>query len=477
MAMNRRPHFRQFVIGPKSRRVYPDWVSIQLGLDLWLSHCPSLDALRGSNNNGEQVIILGAPVECSTGHPEDRISEITNYSYRAITDTWANRWCLIVGDSICTDPGSLLAVFYNPDAGSNPFISSSVRLLADYYPGCDESVRGVTYGPATPHKSAWQLLPGQWLNLRSGEIAQPVEPLFDRVVGSVDALRAEYARLLKNALAAISAREGRQLAISLSGGADSRRNLAAAQAAKVDFQAFTFRKAYWTTSDADLKLPRLLGRTIGHEVLVIDTRDMLRNPEEGRTYREHAGFRDRDTPGELFYYNIRQAWKDVSIAQVDGQAYELIANYYYRETQAFSSMDEMLSWRFESTPDSRRASKLYLERAAGGSMTDLRDFVFLLANMTTYGQMYQAMDLWSSTYCPANCRRMYSIAQSVPIEVRQDKKFIMSVTDMLEPRFADIPTNPPDAPFKRAVQLVRHLGLLNLARILIRKAGRPRNRV
>jgi hypothetical protein len=470
--MNQRPHFRQFVIGPKSAPAYPDWVAIQLGQDLWLSHCPSLNVHQGTNSLGEQVFILGTPVECSTGHPEDRIPEVTKENYRSLTDTWTNRWCLIVGDSICTDPGSLQALFYKPEPGANPFVSSSVRLLANYYPGCEESVRGVSYGPATPHKSAWQLLPGQWLNLRSGEIVQPAEPLFDQVAGSVDELRAEYASLLKNALAAIAAREGRQLAISLSGGADSRRNLAAAQAARVDFQAFTFRKAYWTTSDADLNLPRVLGRRIGHDVLVIDTRDLEPNPDEGRTYREHAGFRDRDTPGELFYYNVRQAWKGLSVAQVDGQAYELIANYYYKETSAFSSMDEMLNWRFESTPESRQASKLYLERAAGGSMTDLRDFVFLLANMTTYGQMYQAMDLWSSTYCPANCRRMYSIAQSVPVEMRQDKRFILSVTDVLEPRFAGIPTNPPDAPFKRAVQLVRHLGPWNLARILMRKAAR-----
>ncbi|MBL0419558.1 hypothetical protein JI739_04265 [Ramlibacter sp. AW1] len=468
--MNERAHLRQFLIGPDPYRVYSDWITVRLQGGLWLSHCPSLDVHHDINRKGEKVVLLGAPIQCRGGRPSQALGEITRESLRRVTDTWANRWCVIIGDSICTDSGGLLALFYCPFAGAKVF-SSSVKLLARHYPGCDERVRGVSFGPATPHQGAWQLLPGQWLNLVSGEISQPSAPLFDRVSGSVDELRAEYADLLRSGIKAIAEREKRPLAVSLSGGADSRRNMAAAQAAGVEYRAFTFRKPYWITSDADLNLPRKLGQAVGHDVQVIDTRAMKTHPEAAKAYREHTAFRDWDIPGELFYYKIRDAWSTVSPAQIDGQAYELVTSDCYKETPPFSSIDEMLAWQYESTPQSRAASKAYLEKAVGGSMTDLRDFVFLLTEMLDYGQMYQAMDQWSAVYCPANCRRMYSLAQSVPTAFRQDKGFLMSVTTTLEPRFADIPTNPPDSLLKTLVHMVRMQGPMGLTKIALRKAG------
>jgi hypothetical protein len=146
-----------------------------------------------------------------------------------------------------------------------------------------------------------------------------------------------------------------------------------------------------------------------------------------------------------------------------------VGNYYYRRAEAFQSAGEMLDWVFESPEETRNLSLDYLASASGGSMRDLRDFAFLLANSSVYGQMYQAMDLWCDVYVPANCRRLYSLAQSISPELRQDKVFWISVTNSMEPRFATIPTNPQDKLFKLFANSIRRRGLFSTISLVARK--------
>lgn len=464
-----RPHTRQFMLGPAPYEARSDWVTTRVGR-LWLSHCPSLCVHKAVNANGEDVILLGVPIQCTDGAaPEDQLALMTAETMKGLTDTWSNRWALIIGTRIATDAGGLLAVFYPSETHEHFYASSSQRLLGRLYPGSDENVRRRAYAPATPQRGVFALLPGQWLDVATGSVEEPREPLFAQLSGSVEEHRAEYAVLLRNCLRDIHQRERRTLFIPLSGGADSRRNVAAASAAGVPFEAFTFRKGYWDASDADLQLPAKIGRLLNFPVHTIDARaDPIRSSERRHAYAQHTAFCEVDIPGELFYYYIRDVWKEYGSPQISGLAYELTSHYYYKETGPFAGVDAMLDWRFSSTPQSRAASKQYLSAAVGGSMMDLRDFAFLLSDTSDHGQMYQAMDMWAVVYTPANCRRMYALSQSVPVEHRKDKQFLISITELLQPRLAELPTNPPDALPKRMIQVVRTQGVGGITSIALR---------
>ncbi|MBL0419557.1 hypothetical protein JI739_04260 [Ramlibacter sp. AW1] len=452
------PHTRQFVFGPAPYAARSDWVTVRVG-QLWLSHCPSLCVHRSVNVNGEDVMLLGVPIQCADGAtPEQELARMSVDTMKRLTDTWSNRWAVISGSRIATDAGALLAVFYPSDTHEHFYASSSQRLLGQLFPGCDENVRGSAFAPATPQRGVFALLPGQWLDVATGTVEEIREPLFDQVPGSIEDLREEYAALLRNCFKRIHQREQKTLFISLSGGADSRRNVAAASSAGVPFEAFTFRKRYWDASDADLQLPTRIGRLLGFPVHTVDARvDPPSSVERRDIYMQHTAFRALDIPGELYYYYIRDMWKGYNSAQIDGQAYEMTSHYYHKKVEPFAGADAMLAWCFSSTALSRAASKRYLSAAAGGSMVDLRDFVCLLANNAVCAQMNQAMDMWAVLYTPANCRRMYSLSQSAPVEQRTDKRFLISVTELLQPSLASLPTNPPDALPKRMIQNARKL--------------------
>lgn len=472
-----RTHRKQFLICSAGKHLpESDWLSVSLTETTILYHCPELRVEISINPLGQTTVLLGTAVECvGDQSPGSRLREITRENWLDITDTWGNRWVLIIGQAITTDASGMLGVFF-PDAQyrhDNFAVSSSPRLLGELFPGCDKPVRGVTYAPATPMAGINCLLPGQWLDVETGEIEQPRQSIFKQIDKTPDEIRQECCAIMKKFMQQVFEIEKRTLWVSLSGGADSRRNLAAAVASGIPYQPFSFLKKYWQTSDADRKLPRKLGRVIGIETLLIYAGKYLERSDLAKAYRNHTSFRDILLPGELFYYFSGGHWEHLpaTSAVVDGQNYELVGNYYYREVGSFESAQDMLNWHFECPRDKRSLSLEYIGFASGGSMSDLRDFAFLLANSSVYGQMYQAMDLWCDVYVPANCRRLYSLAQSVRPDLRQDKAFWISVTNSLEPRFARIPTNPRDGLFKFLVNLVRRRGIYSTISLFARKSS------
>ncbi|MCZ8158974.1 MAG: hypothetical protein O9256_03700 [Rhizobiaceae bacterium] len=475
---NLRVHRKQFLISSSGRFLAPEgWSQLDVAGSVKLYHCPELHIAHALNAIGQPVILIGNAIEIAgNGAPELRLSEITHDNWREITDTWGNRWALIIGTSITTDASGMLGVFApSPQYRRADFaVSSSARLLSTLYPECDEVVRGVAYAPATPMAGIYCLLPGQWLDVVSGEVLQPTRPIFDFIDRSPEQIRDECCALLIEFMRQAHRIEQDTLWISLSGGADSRRNLAAALAAKVNFQPFSFLKKYWQTSDADRKIPLLLGRVVGIETLIIDAGEYLEDSQLVKLYRDHTTFRAELFPGELFYYFTGGHWDAIPrySAIIDGQNYELVGNYYYRRVPKFSAPEEMLDWAFECPSETRQLSLRYLESASGGSMQDMRDFAFLLANSSVYGQMYQAMDLWCNTYVPANCRRLYSLAQSISPELRQDKTFWISVTNQLQPSFSAVATNPRDGLLKLVVGSVWRQGLLSTVKLVFKKIYR-----
>ena len=457
------PHTRQFLVGPKPNAVKEDWKLLKLDDELWLSYCPKLAVRSAVNVEGKRVTLIGVPIECRAERPRPEIAleGLKVDTFREITYSWSSRWCIIVGQEIITDAGSLMAVFY-PEPSTHKerefYVSSSQKLLSRFYDlSWDDS--NTPYAPATYSPQLLCLLPDQRLDLKYGTVENPTYPYLDLIQETEAHLREQVASLLTVFMREVYRIEQQPVHISLSGGADSRRNLAAALAAKIPTRPFTMRKAYWKMSDADLSMPKRVCQEAGLDLLTIDARNRSPIRAKEQTYEEQTAFRKSMYPGETYFYHVTGCWDELpsEACFIDGQAYELVGNYYYREKAPFATIEEMLGWGFRAPPDTRGETLRYAEqvRHNGGSFFDLRDFAFLLANMPVYGHMYQFLDMRFHVYCPVNCRMTYSLSQSVGEARRQDKKFFLSVTDLLEPRFQRVPTNPPDNIVKRTLPRIR----------------------
>ncbi len=52
-------HRRQFILGRHEIRAKPEWVSVRLGKDLVLSHCPDLRVVTVADRDGRHWTVLG----------------------------------------------------------------------------------------------------------------------------------------------------------------------------------------------------------------------------------------------------------------------------------------------------------------------------------------------------------------------------------------------------------------------------------
>ena len=475
---NDQPHTRQYVIGPEPFKFHNDWKVLSLDNGLWLSYCPKLCVKSGINRAGTRITLIGIPIECQPeqNRPEECFTEITKENFRRNTYGWSNRWCIIIGREIITDAGSLMSVFYpKPSTWDQRklYISSSQKLLSKFYEVSWDYSGGTPYAPMTYSPELFVLLPDQRLDIVDGTIDNPTYPYMDNLDKSEESLREQMASLLKVFMQELHNKEKAPICLSLSGGADSRRQMAAMLAAQVPIFPFTFKKNYWETSDADIFLPDRICQEVGTGLKSIEARNRSFILAKEKLYREHTGFRISTTPGEAFFYYTTGCLDELPPERpfMDGQAYELVGNYYYRETPPLKSIDDLLAWRFSTTLESRKETRLYMEHAVdnGGSFKDLRDYAFLLANMPVYGHKYQFLDMIFHVYTPVNCRLIYSIAQSVEVLRRQEKKFLISVTNHLEPRFANFPTNPRNKIAKAIWLFIKNTKISDLASHFWRK--------
>jgi hypothetical protein len=190
-------------------------------------------------------------------------AEIENWS-----GFWAGRWFLISAQGCLQDATGCFGV-YHRRVNTGLWISNSPALLGDYLPGAPSAPhlpwhitdnKGIDWIPLpfSTREGIYKLLPLRIIEPQTGKIS----PL-RFVAPSVNA--GEEIQEVVSALKAIMinwARAGfRQRFVALTAGIDTRGNLAAAVAAKIDFKAFTTR--YPITVGRDRRLPPRLAARVG----------------------------------------------------------------------------------------------------------------------------------------------------------------------------------------------------------------------
>ena len=263
-------HQKQFVLGPLPVVVRPDWRTIRIAERLVLSHCPKLRIEQLQSKDGELFWLVGIAVRAddamsaiSDGFPLRDSAEIESWS-----GFWAGRWCLISAERCWQDQTGCFGIFHRR-VGTGFWISNSAALLGDQLPGAPSAARlpwhivankGIDWIPLpfSTREGIYKLLPLRTIGPQTGGItplrfAAPPLKSGEEMQAIVSALKTIMTNWAQAGF--------RERFIGLTAGLDTRNVLAAAIAAKTDFETFT--TCYPFTKKPDLRLPPRIAARVG----------------------------------------------------------------------------------------------------------------------------------------------------------------------------------------------------------------------
>jgi|AraplaMF_Col_mMF_1032025.scaffolds.fasta_scaffold00033_109 hypothetical protein len=260
------PHQKQYVLGPRSVAVHPDWVSHRLSDAMVLSHCPRLRSVKLLTKDNVPFYLLGLAVladPMETRSITVVFGHKTSAEIETWTSCWAGRWLLISEHACYQDAGGLLGLCYRR-AGGNLWISSSPAILGEHLPDTPVASRlpwriaherGMDWIPApfTTREGVLKVMPLRALRLPDGTIA-PVRYEAPPVGAAY-----QLAELLKTIIINWTQTGFREYFVGLTAGLDTRTVLAAAVGAGVNFRTYTTLYPFIAPCDAT-KPPRIAAR-------------------------------------------------------------------------------------------------------------------------------------------------------------------------------------------------------------------------
>jgi hypothetical protein len=258
-------HQKQFVLGPEAVRVRPEWEALQLTGGLILSLCPKLRASRLRSSDGQEYYLLGLaiPADIPGASIERTFASKHSSEIEEWTGFWAGKWSLISAARCWQDAAGLLGL-YHRHTTDGVWISSSPAILGGYLPNVGPARRlpwriahekGMDWIPAplTTREHVYKLMALRTIDPVSGAI-RPVR--FSAAQGTAPKDVRVLAATLRTVMGNWGEAAFRERSVGLTAGFDTRTVLAAATAAKIDFQAFTDIHELLARADHDLP-PRL----------------------------------------------------------------------------------------------------------------------------------------------------------------------------------------------------------------------------
>ncbi len=439
-----RLHRRQFVIGPRPLAPFDDWRRLELPGGLHLSADPELPlAVAGSR------VLLGVAVQTlpDRGDPAD---ELAGPPPR--TEDWAGRWALLDGDLLAPDAAAALALFHRDGV----WASSSPALLAELTPALPAGAP-IRYGvgmdwhppPGSGIEGLGRLLPSQALDLSDGAVVPRPLPQPDPTRDPDEILERLRLRLV-TAISRLAAAGG-PLALPLTGGHDSRALLAAATAAGVTVEAYTFELP--GIASADRELPPRLARAVGATHRIIPRRapaDPQRLELWDRHTARHAVDEDRQCFATGQYDEVAHAAFDL------GDFYEVGRGYYDHvlPTGPPASARAMAAILLRELPSPNPAAiEAWAEwvQATPVPGLDWRDRFYLEQRLGGWlAAIDQGLDLVGVNKVHlAGCAAFIAETLSLPFAMRRRGVPHDELIRRMAPALAAFPVNPPGPPLER----------------------------
>lgn len=405
--------------------------------------------------------------------PEWILPRLNHASVAAMTASWTGHWLLVIGEFIYGDCCGLFSL-YQPrrrllEKFGTLFCSNSPVLMSRIY--------GIEIGEFRPKKAASfpmapttfvpdlrVMLAGERMNLLSAERSFPFV-LFKPVDIELDDVRTKVAAFLRTAVTRLHQITNETLLCALSGGYDTRLNLAASKASGVPVHSYTFEKSYFYISEADRLLPPFIAKASGVEHKMI--RSSAPNLARARAYIKHSGGMISSFPGSGYDHYVHGYWDQAGVGKpvLDGQCYELAVNYHRKKFPADFDLSHLTQFGFHLTEEDYSELQDYWQNQPLSKKLDRRDLIFWTGNINgVYARMTQEHDLFVDLFYPACNREQFSLLLSVPMDARDACRFQRSITALLSPELDEFPYNPPEPLFKRVVKRTRNeiLRLLDL---------------
>jgi hypothetical protein len=269
------------------------WLSVDVA-GLHLSHAPDTDVLAARSGR-HFVVVVGHFVDTGAFRPPNEAVRAavdalasSEGKFFDVTDDWSGRYLVVFGTSaachVMADATGMRAAFYSLEG---PFVMAShARIVATHsgapaspiwadYQAMVQEIRSrfVTSAPGrlTPWSGVVFLPANQVLDLETRSLRRifPRRPLPKM---ATKAAAAALAPRFEGQVTAI-ARTGRPIALSLTGGQDSRLSLAASRPEHRAITYFTYRRPGRPDTDVDVTAASSMARGLGlrHKVLDVES--------------------------------------------------------------------------------------------------------------------------------------------------------------------------------------------------------------
>jgi hypothetical protein len=479
-------HRRQFIIGPEAAAPADGWRVVALEGGWTLAHCPTLPAHTVADRAGTSWTLLGLCWETDPSRPAP-MAAIAAHRDGAIEDlyrSWVGRWVLIGRNEVHLDPAGMLGVLYldhSVAASSGVCISSSAALLSRALkPGVRPTFeiahgRGMDWYPPPGARlpGLRRLLPTQILLMDRLVAGAPyVRPRTFRIEAAPadhEALVEELRRYLVDAIRAVAAGRDR-LYLPLTAGQDSRLILAAAHAAGVAVETYTFAMTWrWhgvALTRADREIPPRLAEVVGAAHHLIRGRP----PDAARlaAWRSHTGGHSAGVDEHQIATGQWDALPTGALV-LRGGVFELGRCFYYKrlpelrtanDPDAVAKMVDRfgLARHFASITQHTAALREWLEwcKAHPIERFDIRDRLYLEQRLAAWlSSIEQGLDIMTAERVHiANSYRYFASVLSLPESVRASGRHHRELIGKMAPALAAFPFNPRQS---RARQVIRRL--------------------
>lgn len=382
--------------------------------------------------------------------------------------SWCGRYILIVGDRLFTDACGLLGVYY-----SKGLISSSLSLIVKYrgiHPkrAIIADYIGMDWQPApeTIYPDVWRLLPSQVLDFENcSTTARELIPSRFSERKDVDKLISTFIHHSDTSLRNMRKRLAGKIYLTLTGGHDSRTQLALFEHAGIDFECYTNKHS--STHSDDYTIPHELCKVLNRKHFVnheqkLDTK--LKND-----YKEHTHYMADD--GQVFCHrmldNIMATAGGCIIVQ--NHLWEIAIDYYKEiEDNDYSLNKYYFRWsNIIIDKEKRHSIEKYEEwvRETPQKRLSMRNRFMLEQRVASWvSSNMQGTDIMDNTkyFHLANSRLLLDILLSFPLEMRAKKLHQKLITQVACPAIADIRYGEPtyrNIRMKVLLTILRQYGL------------------
>lgn len=393
---------------------------------------------------------------------------------------WAGRWVLINKTKLYLDCCGTLGCFYYNEHG-RVIISSSLHLIKNIVKPQLQSNYQIKYGdgygtfdyypaPFTIYSNVFKLLPSQNIEIGKKDLKvninqQYMVKKYNRL--SREQIKTKVIEGLSWEMQNISQVFNDNIWIPLTGGVDSRTNLAVAMYSGIKFHTYTIKRN--NTKKSDIYIPEKICKKLGRKNLLLSD---LKNEvdDRKRIYEEHVAHCSVGTEKRQFLANIDvpNAKKSIILWGTVWPSYIKHYHSFFEKgkdiTERLKNINEICESILDKSLVHEKSMRAWLEHVEKNPIIglDWRERLYIeqrVGGWESYAA--QGFDLLDSVrISPINCQELIELLLSLDVSSR-DKSTQVSIIDKCCPKISKIQYGEKRSIIYRLYRKIRRILLKN----------------